>query len=619
MPGSSSDEGSSHLKGEAQPQQPASASRRSALHAAVSVLLLPALPGAAGPLPAQAAETATAASSGESAPFGVPVDSLIKKFGKDLGIEKFMGNVTAARGDSDASVDTNTATALVGLGIIFFIVVPVLKFLLTGFATLFILRDADQRFSNASGQKPTKAFDRLMQGLSGGPPDALEQKRLRVWRLNDELSAMQIAIARQAQGTASGKLLREAARRERDLLAWQGFLDDLELTPKERKQVAAAVAKFTKKDSDRRDELVELQVGWIKRLVAGSFIPIWWERLRLGWESEKQIDLQAKLYADLADALPEEKVEKLLDHLAEAEDPLCVPSTGGRGNQVCVIAFDGDAGASRVQQLQMEVTAILLMDERPSEVIVLIRSPGGTVPGYGLAAAQLMRLRDHGLQVVACVDEVAASGGYLMACCAHKVICAPFAAIGSIGVISGVPNAADRLEREGIEVIETTAGKWKRTVTPFKTPSEEDLAKQKADIQVVYNQFASFVKERRPAVDLDVVATGEVWFGAAAMARGLVDEVSTSAEYLLQRTRTPGCEVLAMDYSSKPTGLPALFQASLQGVGAAGMSKLAETFATSFAQGLGVPVPGAGRGDISWPVGVTEPRFEGTDETGALY
>lgn len=593
----------------------ASSSRRHAAQA-LSVLLLQGFAGAA--LPAHAADVANR----NVAPWGLPpMESMLLKLGKDLGIPGIAaGNSTQAQGGSAAGVDSNTTTALVGLGVLFFVVVPILKFIVTGFVTLYIVRDTDQRFSTASGQKPTKALDRFLESISGGVPDALEERRLRVWRLNDELASMQIAISCQVQGNAASKVIREAARQDRELLAWRGVLGDLDLTPEERRKVGAAFAKFVRKDSVRRDEVTEVQVGYTKRLTAGSWIPIAYERLRIFWESEKQFDFQKKLYSELADALPKEKAAKLTEILCNEDDPMCIEHNAAVSPQIYVIAFDGDLGASRVQQLQMEVTAILMMPVRPSEVVVLLRSAGGTVPGYGLAAAQLMRLRDHGVHVVACVDEVAASGGYLMACCANKVLCAPFAAIGSIGVISGTPNAADRLEREGIEVIETTAGKWKRTVTPYKSPSEDDLAKAKADIRVVYNQFAGFVKDKRPAVNLDTVATGEIWFGAEALAKGLVDEVSTSAEYLLRHSRKPGCEILAMDFALKPTGLPALFAASLQGAGADSMSSLTESFAKSFADGfLGAAGVGTSSSKLSWPVGVTEPRFQSTDDTGTFF
>jgi ClpP class serine protease len=142
----------------------------------------------------------------------------------------------------------------------------------------------------------------------------------------------------------------------------------------------------------------------------------------------------------------------------------------------------------------------------PNEVIMRVTSPGGTVTGYGLASAEMKRLTKAGIKLTVCIDQLAASGGYLMACVADQIFASPYAAIGSIGVVAQQPNFAERLDREGIEFITTTAGKWKRTVTPFSKPSEEDLAKQKEDIKMVYVQFADTVKRNRPHLDIDQVS-----------------------------------------------------------------------------------------------------------------
>jgi serine protease SohB len=163
----------------------------------------------------------------------------------------------------------------------------------------------------------------------------------------------------------------------------------------------------------------------------------------------------------------------------------------------------------------------------------------------GLAAAQLLRLKQAGLHVTVSVDEVAASGGYLMACVADKIVASPFAIIGSIGVVATIPNFADRLTREGVVVEEVTAGKFKRTLTPYKKPSEEDRAKMKSDIEDVLILFKSFLTTNRPQLNIDKLATGEIWHGPDALSRGLIDELSTTDDILMQY-RNSGYEIYAL-------------------------------------------------------------------------
>ena len=188
-----------------------------------------------------------------------------------------------------------------------------------------------------------------------------------------------------------------------------------------------------------------------------------------------------------------------------------------------------------------EITGIVssACAQRGDCVVLKLKSPGGTVHGYGLAAAQIERLKSAGLSVVVCVDEVAASGGYMMASVADKIYASPFAILGSIGVVSTNPNLHDRLEREGIKVEEITAGKHKRTLTAFKKPSASDRAKVKSDVEDILILFKNHLKKVRPILNVDKVATGEIWYGSDALSRGLCDEIATSDDVLL-RMRADG-------------------------------------------------------------------------------
>ena len=200
-----------------------------------------------------------------------------------------------------------------------------------------------------------------------------------------------------------------------------------------------------------------------------------------------------------------------------------------------VIDFKGDLKASAAASLREEVTAILDVAEDDDEVIVRLENHGGVVHEHGLAASQLVRIRERGIRLVVCVDKVAASGGYLMACVADRIVAAPFAILGSIGVLAQIPNFNRALENRGVDFEEVTAGKYKRTVTMFGKNTDEDRAKLKADLEDVHELFKAAVVRYRPDLELEKVATGEHWYGTRALELGLADELRTSDELLAEQ------------------------------------------------------------------------------------
>jgi serine protease SohB len=201
--------------------------------------------------------------------------------------------------------------------------------------------------------------------------------------------------------------------------------------------------------------------------------------------------------------------------------------------KVYVLDFDGDIMASQVTSLREEITAILQAATKNDEVVAKIKSPGGVVHNYGLAASQLLRIREHQIPLTICVDEVAASGGYMMACAGTKILAAPFAVLGSIGVVAQFPNFNRVLKKYEVDYKEYTAGEFKRTVGPLAEITEKGELKFKERLEDTHVLFKSFVKNLRPNVDIDKVATGDYWFGEEAIKLGLVDELKTSDEYLL--------------------------------------------------------------------------------------
>jgi serine protease SohB len=197
-----------------------------------------------------------------------------------------------------------------------------------------------------------------------------------------------------------------------------------------------------------------------------------------------------------------------------------------------VIDFKGDLKASAVPSLREEISAILDVATEKDQVIVRLENYGGVVHEHGLAASQLVRIRDRGIPLLVAVDKVAASGGYLMACVATRIIAAPFAILGSIGVIAQLPNFNRLMDSHGVDFEQVTAGDYKRNVTMFGKNTDADRARLKEQLEDVHSLFKAAVSAYRPDLDLDKVATGEHWYGTTALELGLADELKTSDELL---------------------------------------------------------------------------------------
>ncbi|QPF38812.1 protease SohB [Acinetobacter sp. TTH0-4] len=224
-----------------------------------------------------------------------------------------------------------------------------------------------------------------------------------------------------------------------------------------------------------------------------------------------------------------------------------------KNNQkVYVLDFKGDTAASAVENLREEITLILATAKAGRDrVVVRLESPGGMVHSYGLAAAQLVRLRDAGFNLTICVDKVAASGGYMMACIANEIVSAPFAVLGSIGVVAQIPNFNRLLKEKNIDFELYTAGQYKRTVTMFGENTEEGKAKFEQELQQTHELFKHFVEKYRPQLNVELVATGEHWYGKDALELSLVDQLQTSDEYLLSLLTQH--DVYMIDTRRKPT------------------------------------------------------------------
>ena len=260
-------------------------------------------------------------------------------------------------------------------------------------------------------------------------------------------------------------------------------------------------------------------------------------------DKDKEIKVRSlnERYDEMRDAmngaLLDKKERKALARTGKKEAKAAVKARRGQepGKRIYVLAFKGDMRASAVKRLGAEIDAVLIA-ARPGtdEAVIRIESPGGTVTGYGLAAAEILRLREHKIKVTASVDQVAASGGYMMACAADRIVAAPFAVVGSIGVVAPVPNLHRLLQKNEIDFEEITAGEFKRTVSVLGeiTPAGREHFRGKLDS--THEAFKAHVHECRPNVDMAKVANGDYWLAREALGLGLVDELSTGDELLFR-------------------------------------------------------------------------------------
>lgn len=202
-------------------------------------------------------------------------------------------------------------------------------------------------------------------------------------------------------------------------------------------------------------------------------------------------------------------------------------------NKLFVIDFKGNVRASEIVSLRREISGVLLSYKKGDEVLIRLENSGGTVHEHGLAASQLKRIRDKKIPLTICVDKVAASGGYMMACVGNKIIASPFAIIGSIGVLAQVPNFNKLLKNKGIDFEQQTAGDFKRTVTMFGKNTEKDRKKLKEQLEDIHVLFKNFIKDNRKILDVEKVATGEYWYGKDALDLKLIDKILTSDEHVI--------------------------------------------------------------------------------------
>lgn len=254
--------------------------------------------------------------------------------------------------------------------------------------------------------------------------------------------------------------------------------------------------------------------------------------------NEKYDEIEEQLNAEVLDSevFKREQKEKQKEEKAQrkAKKKIKGPENDIRKPHVYVIDFDGDIKASAVEQLREEITALLRLAKESDKILLRLESPGGMVHAYGLAASQLARIRNKGIELIVSVDKVAASGGYMMACVADKIYAAPFAVIGSIGVVAQIPNFNKILKKHDVDYEVLTAGEYKRTLTMFGENTDKAREKFQQDLEDTHVLFKSFIKDVRPVVNIEEVSDGDIWYGQQAIENKLIDHVSTSDSLIQQ-------------------------------------------------------------------------------------
>lgn len=275
-------------------------------------------------------------------------------------------------------------------------------------------------------------------------------------------------------------------------------------------------------------------------------------KLNVDYLNDKYRQLEEQLNLSLMSSAEFDKWQKQQQKEEKQKEKAAKKGQETEKSRVFVLEYSGDMHASGVDILADKITAILLKAQpERDEVVLKLESPGGVVHGYGLAASQLKRITSKNIPLTICIDKVAASGGYMMACTATKIIAAPFAVLGSIGVVAQLPNIYRLLKKHDIDVETLTAGEYKRTLTVIGENTEKGRQKMQEDIDETHQLFKDFVKINRPQLDIERLATGEIWYGQQAQALQLIDDIATSDEYLFDAVKR--AEVYFIDWKVKQT------------------------------------------------------------------
>jgi signal peptide peptidase SppA len=240
-----------------------------------------------------------------------------------------------------------------------------------------------------------------------------------------------------------------------------------------------------------------------------------------------------------------EHLRQMLAGLREAVRPLLPKRLRGGDVVVPVVRLSGTIGLSTPLRPGLTLASIArplekaFTTRRASAVALLINSPGGSPVQSHLIHLRIRQLAaEHKLPVLAFAEDVAASGGYMIACAADEIICDVSTIIGSIGVIGGSFGFAGLLEKLGIERRLYTSGERKAMLDPFLPEKPDDVERLKSVQRDIHDDFIALVKQSRgarltgPENDL---FSGEFWTGRKAVTLGVADSIGDLRTVLRQR------------------------------------------------------------------------------------
>lgn len=442
-----------------------------------------------------------------------------------------------------------------------------------------VLRKELKSMTATVSQDLPEGLKALLQGQSDVSP--LTRQQFKIESLNDLRDGALANVTDATINPHSGNTIRHKARRKR-LRHWNHFLNEFDESKRDR--IAATLEKFEVQELKRMDLVTSELTAWRTRVnglnphVAPKEQPFYvkWFKdspekgvakllaQQLNNEKELIIGLK-KIDTDVATQLNDMlKGTTSILELMKQDGPKTEMKeqeqeqedlTDAIPDIAYVMEFKGDSQASQVMKMKEEISVLLNLNktDRISEVILKLHSPGGSVYGYGLAEAELSRIKQAGIKLTVCVDEVAASGGYMMAVVADQIVCSPWSIVGSIGVLSGMPNVANRMDQEGLKFYKLTAGENKNTLDPFTTPTEEGLAHVQTNMERILALFSDHVETHRKnqlTKSISEIATGDTWQGIDALELGLVDVLQTSEAYVHGRM-DDGCELYSIEKLSK--------------------------------------------------------------------
>jgi serine protease SohB len=412
--------------------------------------------------------------------------------------------------------------------------------------------------------------------------DPLIRKQFQITNLNELRAGAQANITDITKSPIHGNHIRDAARRKR-LKHWNVLFNKIDDSSKKDK-IAKAIEVYQNDELKRKENFNSELKMWRSNInsldphtapKAEPFFVKWFKddpEKKLQKIQLKQLHNEKKLLLEVSkiDSDIATTVQKMLENggtsplrlLSELNDETSSESSLVMEEDVVYIMdFKGDTSASQVQKMKEEISVLLTLpnEQRPTEIILRLHSSGGYVFGYGLAGVELSRIKKAGIKLTICIDEVAASGGYMMACVADQIISSPWSIIGSVGVISGVPNMSERMNKEGLKFYKLTSGKNKNTLDPFTEPTKDGLEHVQKDMDRILKLFSDHVEMNRSeqltknGTTIDDIANGDTWQGIDALQLGLVDSLLTSEEYIQDRMNN-GANCYAISKISEKDG-----------------------------------------------------------------